>query len=263
MAPTVPNIQRVVLRGSMNGTTAAINSPTSWCPNIATSIITTRTTNRWMNAFVQFQYSCWWQISRHLTWAQWPFSVGKKEPAAQWQVFFFCSMSKVMPKTHAVLHFWGRGYVFFEMMCDSLQRWAFNEYALMNIASQQLAACRAIFHECLNILFRACGWGSCYMTGQPVWVSVNQRLFQIIIKTHVSAICNARHLNCYPSIMLLANYGFAFVDWVWKHGQRPWIHNCGMLCHIGNISQTNFTWLILPVVICLSQRLSHACLSLS
>ena len=29
------------------------------------------------------------------------------------------------------------------------------------------------------------------------------------------------------------------------------------------IAHTIFTWLILPVVICLSQRLSHACLSLS
>ena len=36
--------------------------------------------------------------------------------------------------------------------------------------------------------------------------------------------------------------------------------NC---CLLGNTSQLTFTWLILPVVICLSQRLSHACLSLS
>ena len=36
--------------------------------------------------------------------------------------------------------------------------------------------------------------------------------------------------------------------------------NC---CLPGNTSQLTFTWLILPVVICLSQRLSHACLSLS
>ena len=37
----------------------------------------------------------------------------------------------------------------------------------------------------------------------------------------------------------------------------------GSFCHLGKASQLKFTWLILPVVICLSQRLSHACLSLS
>ena len=36
-----------------------------------------------------------------------------------------------------------------------------------------------------------------------------------------------------------------------------------MLCGLKQLSNIAITWLILPVVICLSQRLSHACLSIS
>ena len=43
---------------------------------------------------------------------------------------------------------------------------------------------------------------------------------------------------------------------------RPWAackcFTCGVLCAVKAV-----TWLILPVVICLSQRLSHACLSIN
>ena len=35
------------------------------------------------------------------------------------------------------------------------------------------------------------------------------------------------------------------------------------MCRLFNIPGDAQTWLILPVVICLSQRLSHACLSIS
>ena len=34
-------------------------------------------------------------------------------------------------------------------------------------------------------------------------------------------------------------------------------------CSVAELRLANLTWLILPVVICLSQRLSHACLSIS
>ena len=36
-----------------------------------------------------------------------------------------------------------------------------------------------------------------------------------------------------------------------------------LLCGLSQLSWIAITWLILPVVICLSQRLSHACLSIS
>ena len=44
---------------------------------------------------------------------------------------------------------------------------------------------------------------------------------------------------------------------VTKHLFRPEIRA------VGQPRRTIVTWLILPVVICLSQRLSHACLSIS
>lgn len=41
-------------------------------------------------------------------------------------------------------------------------------------------------------------------------------------------------------------------------------HSLIRLCRLGNdIVEKNATWLILPVVICLSQRLSHACVSMN
>ena len=42
-----------------------------------------------------------------------------------------------------------------------------------------------------------------------------------------------------------------------------WKHDCLTNNGLESKSLTLVTWLILPVVICLSQRLSHACLSLS
>ena len=55
--------------------------------------------------------------------------------------------------------------------------------------------------------------------------------------------------------------------WTWK-GSGQWLvvllrSECNKLCSWSEKTGADVTWLILPVVICLSQRLSHASLSIS
>ena len=47
------------------------------------------------------------------------------------------------------------------------------------------------------------------------------------------------------------------------HAACVTLMNLAWLCSLMQLSSVATTWLILPVVICLSQRLSHACLSIS
>jgi hypothetical protein len=55
-------------------------------------------------------------------------------------------------------------------------------------------------------------------------------------------------------------------DWFWLvSGQQQHAHECveDVSREVVNFVDLTATWLILPVVICLSQRLSHACLSIA
>ena len=69
---------------------------------------------------------------------------------------------------------------------------------------------------------------------------------------NISSLCGLakKMLRCSsPWVAVSAN----FVDLSWGFGWSSWPHRF----------RHHVTWLILPVVICLSQRLSHACLSIS
>ena len=88
------------------------------------------------------------------------------------------------------------------------------------------------------------------LRGPPQWLV----LVRCIHRSMLSSIgpwsigCWLNRSSIYLSIDLL-------IDW-----STDWLADqCLLVSHGGTVS----TWLILPVVICLSQRLSHACLSIS
>ena len=57
------------------------------------------------------------------------------------------------------------------------------------------------------------------------------------------------------------NFGSEKLEWVLTSREGRSTHSC--LPADSRVATSRVTWLILPVVICLSQRLSHACLSTS
>ena len=121
-----------------------------------------------------------------------------------------------MSKTGVGWHFfvWQGGFVsiWLQQLAETGYEYVCNDEHYQSPVGNlyQLADCRAISHECLNIMFQGL-WLVGLLHDRATCVSpCLLEADRVIINTRVSAISSACHPNCQPSIMQLANYGFQF-----------------------------------------------------
>ncbi|KAL2343664.1 hypothetical protein Fmac_004949 [Flemingia macrophylla] len=81
----------------------------------------------------------------------------------------------------------------------------------------------------------------------------------MLVHSVLSDAVHALNVDLMPKA-ILQNLGCLEWRLPWCMVSLPFVRQA---CALGSKSTTNATWLILPIVICLSQRLSHACVSMN
>ena len=116
-------------------------------------------------------------------------------------------------------------------------------------------------------VIRACHWeseGRCVLKLCWDGLSIHWNDFWLV---KVPASPLRLHSSVFPRMLRLWLAMWMYQLWLWKKSEHEYFRmKAQQPCayFVGAwLSEAEATWLILPVVICLSQRLSHACLSIN
>ena len=103
------------------------------------------------------------------------------------------------------------------------------------------------------------GWGTTLWAPPPQWRSEEESTFEEIFLCFASTVRlrSRRHVGTQFRLLTAQNSEVISRQWELSFSRERGLVTDVSFCNVCPIA----TWLILPVVICLSQRLSHACLS--